>query len=159
MKKRNFIWIIILAVGVIAALSVALQPKVLPVESARVTSGPLEQAIEAEGKTRVLARFIVAAPVTGRMARIKLRRGDIVERQSVITTIEPLPLTPLDARQYAEANARISSAQSVQREAQALVESMRVECDQARRERERLEKLIETGDASFKGRPFGRPSM
>ncbi|QQS44755.1 MAG: efflux RND transporter periplasmic adaptor subunit [Acidobacteriota bacterium] len=148
MKKRNFIWIIILAVGVIAALSVALQPKVLPVESARVTRGPLEQAIEAEGKTRVLDRFIIAAPVTGRMARIKLKRGDRVERQRLITTIDPLPLSPLDPRQYAEANARVSAALSVEREAQALVERTRVECEQARRERQRLEKLIETGDAS-----------
>ncbi len=148
MKKRNFIWIIILAVGVIAALSVALRPKVLPVESARVTRGSLEQTIDAEGKTRVHDRFIIAAPVTGRMARINLHRGDKVERMSVITTINPLPLNPLDPRQYAEANARVSSAQSVQREAQAMVERTRVECDQARRERQRIEKLIETGDAS-----------
>lgn len=148
MKKRNLIWIAVLAIGLAVSLIMILKPESLPVETGRVMRGPLEEVIEAEGKTRVLDRFIIAAPVAGKMARIELHRGDIVGRGSLITTISPLPLNPLDPRQTTGGNARVASAMSVQREAEALVERTRIECDQARRERVRLEKLVETGDES-----------
>lgn len=148
MKKRNLIWIAVLAIGLAVSLIMILKPESLPVETGRVTRGPIEEVIEAEGKTRVLDRFIIAAPVAGKMARIELHRGDMVGRGSVITTISPLPLNPLDPRQTTGGNARVASAMSVQREAEALVERTRIECDQARRERVRLEKLVETGDES-----------
>src|SRR6266508_3168460 len=104
--------------------------------------------VDAEGKTRSRDRFVVAAPVSGRLERINLRRGDTVRRDEVIARIDPSPMAPLDPRQFAEAKARVAAAEQLKHEADAVVEHARAECEQAGRERARAEKLIETGDIS-----------
>ena len=48
----------------------------VPVESARAAQRPLQVTVDEEGETRVRDRYIVAAPVAGRVARITLREGD-----------------------------------------------------------------------------------
>lgn len=149
MKKILRIVVLILAVGAaVFAVTVALRPTPIRMEAARVERGPLQVTIDAEGKTRVRDRFVVAAPVTGKLARIELKRGNTVARDEVVARIEPLPLTPLDPRQLAEAKARVAAAEQLKNEANAVVEHTRADCEQARREFARAEKLIETGDVS-----------
>jgi HlyD family secretion protein len=104
--------------------------------------------VDAEGKTRARDRFVVAAPVSGRLERIDLRRGDAVRRDEVIARIDPPPMAPLDPRQLAEAKARVATAEQLKHEADAVVEQARADCEQAQRELSRAEKLIETGDVS-----------
>jgi HlyD family secretion protein len=104
--------------------------------------------IDAEGKTRARDRFVVAAPVSGRLARINLHRGDGVRRDEVIARIDPLPMAPLDPRQVAEAKARVATAEQLKNEADAVAERARADCEQAGRERARAERLVETGDIS-----------
>lgn len=93
-------------------------------------------------------RFVIAAPVTGRLTRIELQRGDQVQSSAVVARIEPLPLSPLDPRQVAEARARITAAEQLKNEAAAEVAHVRADCEQARREAERAARLIEAGDIS-----------
>ena len=79
MKKRTR-WMLI-AAGVVAVLAVVLllsSDAGLEVETARVTRGPLDVAVVEEGQTRVRERYVVAAPVTGRLARITVDEGDAV---------------------------------------------------------------------------------
>lgn len=142
--KKLFLLAVVLVIIFIIALS--LRPVPIRVESASITRGPLQVTVAAEGKTRVRDRFQVAAPITGRLARISLKRGDQVERNSVIARIAPLPLAPLDQRQMAEAEARVAAAEQLQHEAEALVAHTRADCEQAQREYARAEKLVETGD-------------
>jgi HlyD family secretion protein len=147
MKKRGK-WLLMLLIlaGAGGLLTLALRPAPTTVETAPVKCAPLRVTVDAEGKTRVKDRFVVAAPVAGRMSRIKWRRGDTLERDTVITRIDPLPLQPLDPRQLAQAKAQAAAAQSLAREAAALLARVRATCEQARRERERAERLVETGD-------------
>jgi HlyD family secretion protein len=140
---------LIAALGVAGvAGAIALRPSPVRVEVARVRCGPMRVTIDAEGKTRARDRFVVAAPVSGRLARIDLHRGDAVRRDEVIARIEPLPMAPLDPRQLAEARARVATAEQLKHEADAVVEQARADCEQAGRELARAEKLIETGDVS-----------
>ncbi|HQR32912.1 MAG TPA: efflux RND transporter periplasmic adaptor subunit [Blastocatellia bacterium] len=149
MKKILRIAGMILIVGAaVVAVTVALRPTPIRVEVARVERGSLQVTIDAEGKTRVRDRFVVAAPVTGKLARIELKRGNTVARDEIVARIDPLPLTPLDPRQLAEAKGRVAAAEQLRNEANAVVEHARADCEQARREFARAEKLIETGDVS-----------
>jgi len=152
MKKRTawaptaFLIAALGAAGVVAAIALRTSP--VRVEVARVRCGPMRVTIDAEGKTRARDRFVVAAPVSGRLARIDLHRGDAVRRGEVVARIDPPPMAPLDPRQLAEAKARVATAEQLKQEADAVVEHVRADCEQARRELARAEKLIETGDVS-----------
>jgi HlyD family secretion protein len=151
--KKRMTWIqiafLIAALGVAGvAGAIVLRPSPVRVEVARVRRGPMRVTVDAEGKTRARDRFVVAAPVSGRLARIDLRRGDAVRRDDVIARIDPPPISPLDPRQLAEAHARVAAAEQLKYEADAVVEQARAGCEQAGRERARAERLIETGDVS-----------
>jgi HlyD family secretion protein len=152
MKKRTTwmqIAFLIAALSVAgAAGAIALRPSPVRVEVARVRCGSMRVTVDAEGKTRARDHFVVAAPVSGRLARIDLHRGDGVRRDEVIARIDPLPIAPLDLRQLAEAKARVTTAEQLKHEADAVVEHARAECEQAQRELSRAEKLIETGEVS-----------
>jgi HlyD family secretion protein len=139
--------ILVVLLGVIGfVIRAALQPAPTNVEAAQVSRGALRVTVEAEGKTRVHDRFVIAAPIAGKISRITLHRGDWVESNAIVARIEPPPLAPLDARQLAEARARVATAEELKHEANAIVEHARADCEQARREFERAEKLVESGD-------------
>ena len=126
---------LIVALGIAGvAGAIALRPSPVRVEVARVRCGPMRVTVDAEGKTRARVRFVVAAPVSGRLARIDLRRGDVVRRDEVIARIAPPPMAPLDPRQLAEVKARVATAEQLKHEADAVVEHARADCEQARRE-------------------------
>ena len=125
---------------------VMLRPTPIRVETAVVQAGAIQVTIDAEGKTRVLDRFVVAAPITGQLRRIEFQRGDSVQQNQVLAQITPLPMAPLDPRQLAEARARVATAEQLKNEADTMVEHARADCDQVKREYERAEKLVETGD-------------
>ena len=61
-------------------LAIALWPAAVPVDVTRraSTRGPLQVTIDEEGETRVRDRFVVSAPVAGRVLRIELEPGDPV---------------------------------------------------------------------------------
>ena len=132
------------AVGGAALLFVlwALRPQPIAVETAVVGVGPLEVTIDEDGLTRVVRHVEIAAPVSGRLAESSLRAGDSVATGAVVGVLRPAPLDP---RARAEATAAFASAQSLRRAARALVEQAVVARDEARRARERAERLAATG--------------
>ncbi|HNJ43471.1 MAG TPA: efflux transporter periplasmic adaptor subunit, partial [Acidobacteriota bacterium] len=138
--------IVVLALG--WAIWWGTRPTPVKVETSLVTRGPLTVTVDAEGKTRVQDRFVVGAPVGGRLLRIGFRRGDQVSQQDVLAKIEPLPLSPLDPRETAEATSRVLAAEALAREAVANQAHAMAEAEQARRELARAEKLAATGDVS-----------
>ncbi len=141
------LWVIA-AGGLAAAAFFGLRPQPVAVESAVAVRGELQTTINAEGRTRVRDRFVVAAPVGGRLSRLRLRRGDRVARGSVVATIEAPPLEPLDPREQGVVEARLTAAQAARREAEAMVARQLTTLAQAERERQRAERLVETGDLS-----------
>src|SRR5690242_18274819 len=67
-----------LLVGATGAAVVALRPRPVPIDAAKATRKPLVVAVEESGMTRVLDRYVVSAPVSGRVSRIRLEPGDVV---------------------------------------------------------------------------------
>lgn len=134
--KRLVLLLALLAAGGWAAF--ALRPRPLPVETATAARGPLRVSIEEDGETRIHDRYVVAAPVAGRLERIALHPGDAVAAGTEVARLDPLPLDP---RSREQAEARLAAAEASQREAGALVRRESAALDQARRTRQRLERL------------------
>lgn len=132
-------------IGVGAAVALAaggaiwlLRPAPLPVETAPVTRGPLQVTVDEEGETRVRDRYVVAAPVAGRVARIELREGDPVAAGQVVVR---LFAAPLDARAREQAAGRVAQAEDAQRAADAGVKQAQAAAEQARRSARRAQQL------------------
>jgi HlyD family secretion protein len=144
----NTIVSIIVAAAVIAVLMMWLRPTPTRIDTAKTARGSMRVTVDGEGKTRVRDRYVVGAPVAGRLRRIILRRGDAVERGQVIAQIDPLPLAPLDPRQRAEAIGRVNAAEDARREIDRIVDRNKASYEQARRDLARSEILARSGDIS-----------
>jgi HlyD family secretion protein len=134
--KRLVLILALLGAAVYAAL--ALRPRPVLVETAVAARGPLVVSIDEDGETRIHHRYVVAAPVAGRLERITLHPGDAVAAGTAVARLDPLPLDP---RSREQAEARLAAAQASQREAETLVRRAGAALDQARRTRQRLERL------------------
>jgi HlyD family secretion protein len=133
-----------IAAGVAVLLLVlwARRPQAISVETAVVGVGPLQVTIDEDGLTRVVRHVEIAAPVSGWLGESPLRAGDAVSAGAVVGVLRPAPLDP---RTRAEARASLASAQSLRRAAHALVAEAVVARDEARRARERAERLAASG--------------
>ncbi|HSQ80688.1 MAG TPA: HlyD family efflux transporter periplasmic adaptor subunit [Casimicrobiaceae bacterium] len=106
---RRGLWALA-AVLAAAALAWVLYPKPLRVDVAAVTRGTFVKTVDEDGKTRVRERYLVSAPLAGRLLRIELDPGDAVEPGSLLATLVPGHPTLLDARTEGELAARIGAA-------------------------------------------------
>src|SRR3972149_6863716 len=103
MPWRQRILLIVLLLLVALALLWAFLPRAVPVETAKVSRGPLRVTVEEEGKAPLRARFVISAPVAGYARRVALEVGDPVKRGQAVAEIEPMraeglhPRTPADA--------------------------------------------------------------
>jgi len=93
-----------------ALLAVALWPRATTVDVATVTRGPLTVTIDEDGNTRVHHRFVISAPLSGRVERIDLDPGDTVVKGAAIARLHAEPAQLLDARSRAEATAAVDAA-------------------------------------------------
>ena len=92
-------------------LAMALWPRSVAVDVATVERGPLQVTVDDEGETRVHDRFVISAPVAGRLLRIELEPGDRVERgRTLLATLRPSDPVLLDARSRAEAQEAVRAA-------------------------------------------------
>jgi HlyD family secretion protein len=137
--KNGRLWAAVLVVGGLAA--VMLWPQALPVDVAPVTRGHLVVTVDEEGRTRVRDRFVVSAPVTGRVLRIELEPGDMVRRGDVVARVRPEEPPLLDVRARAEASAAIETARAAIGRARADEQRARTAAAQARRELDRVREL------------------
>jgi HlyD family secretion protein len=68
-----------IAVGLAAGLILLfflLRPSPISVESAKATTGLMRVTVDEDGETRAHDRFVVAAPIPGRLLRVELEEGD-----------------------------------------------------------------------------------
>lgn len=94
-------------------VAVALWPTAVAVDVATVTRGPLTVTIDEDGDTRVHHRFVISAPLAGRVERIDLDPGDHVTRGTAIARLHAEPAQFLDARSRAEATAAVDAARGL----------------------------------------------
>jgi HlyD family secretion protein len=114
MKRLQKYLKILAMVGLVAFLIImAMWPKTATVDLAAVKKGPLTITLDEEGKTRVRERFVVSAPVAGRVQRIELEPGDkVVQNQTVIAVFQPADPVLLDIRSRTEAEANVKAAEA-----------------------------------------------
>jgi HlyD family secretion protein len=113
--KRVFRRILLIAffVAIAGMIVYAFLPKPVPVDVASVTRGPMRVTVDEDGKTRIKDRYVISAPLAGRLLRIQLKPGDNAKANTtMLAVIEPRDPELLDARARAEAEARVSAAQA-----------------------------------------------
>ena len=143
MKKNMRKLVLVAAVaGIAVLLALAFRPAALDVDIAAVQRGALQETLEQEGKTRMHDSFVLASPVAGRLKRIELHAGDPVKVGEIVATIDPVPLEP---QQRAALEARVQTAQELEREAAARVQRAEAGSSQAKADLERATKLAAEG--------------
>ena len=132
---RRHVPSIVAVVVVIAIAIVALRPSSTEVDVATVNRGRLQVTIDENGETRVLDRFVVSAPLAGRLQRIELEPGTRVERGAVVAIIAPSAAPLIDSRARGELAAAVAAASTA--------------VGQATAERERAAALVERTETTL----------
>ena len=117
-------------------------PDPIPVDLSVVGRGPLQVTADEDAETRAHDRYVVSAPVAGRISRIELHEGDVVRRGQVVVQLWPIPLS---AREREEHVARIAAADALVLEAEERVRHAASDHEQMKRERQRVDRLVQDG--------------
>jgi len=133
------------AATLLIAVPLLMRPVPIEVDASAVTIGPLDATVDADGKTRVRDRYVVVAPVAGRVERIVLVEGSVVRAGQVVATLRPLPL---DSSMVAQVRARIEAADALVVQAAAQSRMAGADLDQRHRELWRAQRLAEVGGVS-----------
>ncbi|MEN9314629.1 MAG: hypothetical protein RIS35_1022 [Pseudomonadota bacterium] len=144
MSSKKWMGVLVIVVGMVVG-AWALRPAPLEVDVASVGLGPMRVTVEDVGETRSHDRFVLSAPVAGRLARIELREGDAVAAGDVVARITALPLS---VRESDELEARLSAARALEREADRRALGAEAQLAHARRELERVRRLVRDGFVS-----------
>lgn len=116
-KAKFSLWVFV--VLVVLATVWAFLPDPMRVETRKVRQGLFEQSIDDDGKTRVRERYVISAPLAGRVARITLDAGDAVSAGQSVATLLPTAPALLDARTVRELRERLGAAQATHAQAKA----------------------------------------
>ena len=140
-------WVVGGGVALALALAVgwAFAPRPLEVELAAVTQGPFETTIDEDGKTRLADRYVVSAPLAGRLARIQLKEGDAVAANAPLAVLTSVLPAMLDERTRRELRARMEAARDNVSRATSRTASAQLSLDRADNEVRRSEQLVQQG--------------
>jgi HlyD family secretion protein len=131
----------IIAVILILALGYGFMSGPVPVSTAEAVRGRFTVTVEEEGKTRVVNRYVISAPISGYLLRSTLDVGDAVQKGQLLAELEPLRSSVLDSRSRAEAEARVAAARASFRSVQEGIASAQAAADFALRELDRMNAL------------------
>jgi HlyD family secretion protein len=138
---------LIASVLVVAAIvGVALWPESMEVTVARAERGPMQVTIDEDGETRVRDRFLVTAPVSGRVQRIEIEPGDTVVRsKTILARITPAESPLLDPRTRSELQAAVEAATAAVGQARAERQRAATALERARSTLRRQQELMKAG--------------
>ena len=142
---------------IVALVAWSFRPQPVPVDIAALQRGTLRVTIDEEGITRVRERYVVSAPVAGRLQRVELKPGDpVAANRTVLATFLPATSSLLDTRTRAETDARMKAAQAARDQARVALQRAR---DESAVQSERA-RATATGRRSSAGSPTNgwRPS-
>ncbi len=147
LARRSLPWLGgLLMLGLIAW---GLWPKPVVIETGTVTRGPLTVRVSEEGKTRVRNRYVVAAPVAGKMRRVRLKPGDdVTAGVTVLTAIEPVAPPLLDPRARAQAEAIVSMTEASRKQAAESLAAKSAALKMAAADRDRMRAVTRDGSLS-----------
>jgi HlyD family secretion protein len=145
---KRILLIVLLGALAIGLLALAFRPQPVLVEVAEVTRGHFEQTVEDDGKTRVRERYVVSAPLAGKLKRIELKAGDKVDRGVLLALIEPSIPALLDVRTERELTERLGAAEAGKQRSAAAVARAQATLDKSRADLARAHKLAASGFVS-----------
>jgi HlyD family secretion protein len=123
--SKLFVLLVVAAIAV--GLVYAFLPEPVEVDLVPVERGDLQVTVDEDGKTRIREKYVVSAPLNGRILRISLDPGDpVVAGETLLTMIEPRDPELLDARSVAQAEARVKAAAATLRQAEPRLEEARL---------------------------------
>lgn len=143
LKRRSMVWGGVLLLALL--LVWGFLPKPAGVDVREIGRDTLSVTVTEEGKTRVIDRYIVSAPIAGYVRRIELEVGDSVSAGQVVAHLDPMRSGTLDPRSQAEARAAVNTAQAAMSAATEAMEATRAEADLARNEYERVRQVANQG--------------
>lgn len=151
--KNNVQWrrrIVLTLIGILVAwgLFQGFRPQAIEVDLGQASRAPLRVVIEQEGRTRVVDRYVINAPVNGYARRIELDVGDAVKRGATLVQLEPLRAEVLDVRRRAEAEARVAAAESSVKAAEQRTTSALSSANMAQKDFQRVHALHVAGHVS-----------
>ncbi len=118
-----------LATAMALVANFTLRPRALEVEAVGAQLGPLVVSVREDGKTRIREKYVVSAPVSGRLSRIELNAGDRCDEQTLLAVILPSDPQMLDARARAQAEARVLAAEAALQRAKSNAEQAEINHD------------------------------
>ena len=143
LKNTRLIAGVIVVVGIVAA---AMWPSSLEVGVTRVGRGPMQVTIDEDGVTRIRDRFVVSAPVAGRLQRVELEPGDsVVGGKTVVARLTTAESPLLDPRTSGELTAGVDAARAAVGHAQAERARTVAELERARTTLRRQQELMKAG--------------
>jgi len=133
-------------------------PRPIAVDIAAVTQGPMEVAIDDEGKTRVRHIYTVSAPIAGKVLRIShpagnqavsLHVGDqVTAEETVVAIMQPMAPSFIDARSREELQAALAAADAAVTFAEAEIRRIEAALEFSQDEVKRAQALSRTGTIS-----------
>ncbi|WP_230209829.1 efflux RND transporter periplasmic adaptor subunit [Solemya velum gill symbiont] len=148
MLLRKHPLITFIAVVIALLLTWGFWPQPIMVEAKPATRAPLTITIEEEGRTRVIDRYVIAAPVDGVTCRVQLDVGDPVEQGQQLLSITPMASQVLDPRSRAQARAKVEAAESALRATEEKARAAAAAEQLASKELARLTPLLQQGAIS-----------
>ena len=139
-SRKSLYWLG--AISAVALLVYAFRPQPLRVDMGKVETGSMQMTVDELGETRSHDRFVITAPVAGKLSRIELHDGDAVKQGQVVALIAPVPLS---IRERNEQAARIAAAESQQKVAEELLRHGLDDLKLAKRESSRVQRLVKDG--------------
>jgi len=115
------------------------------VDTALLVEKELIESLREEGRTKVVHRFRMIAPVAGQVERIDLRPGDPVSAGQVLLRIAPSAGALLDPASRDRLSNEARAATSAVAQAQARVSSARAADQLARQEQQRIAPMVVSG--------------
>ncbi|NMG27590.1 efflux RND transporter periplasmic adaptor subunit [Aromatoleum evansii] len=142
--RRQIVFLLIVA-AVGWGLYAGFREQPVAVEFGEAVRAPLRVTVEQEGRTRVVDRYVLAAPVDGYARRITLDVGDAVAAGDTLVALEASRSAVLDARRHAEAGERAAAAQANLAAVEQRVKAAEAGAALAAKELERMRKLRASG--------------
>lgn len=143
MKRTRQQWIPMIALlALLAGLAYAFVPRAISVDVAAARRGALQVTVNEDGRTRIKERYVVSAPLGGRLLRVDLHPGDlVVAGRTLLTTLEPMDPELLDPRTRTQAELRVKAAETAHQQAGSLLDRAFTAHEFAQTELERAKNL------------------
>ena len=150
---RRASWAAATALG-LAALVWFAWPQPVAVDLGTATKGPMEVAVDDDGKTHVRHIYTVSAPIAGRVLRISHPIGEqgisrhvgdqVIAGETVVAVMQPMTPGFIDARSREQLQAEVTAADAAIQQEEAEVRRLEAALDFSRTEFQRAQALSRT---------------